>query len=129
MKLLTEKQVEVLQMRAGGSPVKEIAFVLQKSESAINEHIKAAQKRLEARNPVHTLALAIAFGEVDVESDDKDLILEMADLEEEVHHLGLADLSDMFIDALPEQLSREMRMAYIHSMRNLIRLREQGPNS
>lgn len=59
---LTERQQQVLALKASGLTAREIAVELHLSLRTINDASRAAMKELGATTPIQAVALAIRFG-------------------------------------------------------------------
>lgn len=59
---LTEGEVEVLRLSMQGLRIKQIAYALDLSESAIKQRIKSARGKLDARTGLQAVSLAREYG-------------------------------------------------------------------
>lgn len=59
---LTARQVEVLQLAAGGLSVAEIGAAMYLTRDTAKRHLENAYAKLGARNGTHAVALAIGAG-------------------------------------------------------------------
>jgi DNA-binding NarL/FixJ family response regulator len=59
---LSAREIEVLQLVAGGYRNKEIAFKLSISEATVNAHIKHILEKLGATDRVHAVVIALRRG-------------------------------------------------------------------
>lgn len=66
---LTPRQVQVLQMLAGGMTTRQVALRIGISPSTVNVYVKRAADRLGAIGRTHAVALAIAFGLITPSTD------------------------------------------------------------
>jgi PAS domain S-box-containing protein len=69
-RVLTAREREVLGLAAEGNTTRQIAERLVVSPTTVDSHIRSAMERLNARNRVHAVALALARGEVALEAGD-----------------------------------------------------------
>ena len=65
---LTNRQIQVIRLKAKGAAIKEIAYKLDISARTVEEHIYEVIRRLEAKNSTHAVALAIAQGHIEFET-------------------------------------------------------------
>lgn len=56
--ILTEAEIETLNMIRDGQLTKQIAYELEISESAVKQRLKSAKTKLEAKNTVHAVTIA-----------------------------------------------------------------------
>ncbi len=59
---VTERQQQVLRLRAEGLTAKQIAAELWLSEETVKEHLKAINRALVARNSTHAVTLGFRSG-------------------------------------------------------------------
>lgn len=67
-KELTPREQEILQLRAGGMTGGEIALQLTITERTVKAHLANARRKLSARDTIHAVVLAIAFGFIDLDA-------------------------------------------------------------
>lgn len=62
---LTERQREVLQMLAHGDVFKTVAAKRSRTHESVTKLVKAARRKLGAKNAAHAIALAMRRGEIE----------------------------------------------------------------
>jgi DNA-binding CsgD family transcriptional regulator len=65
--VLSGRQAEVLGLAALGCTDSEIAQLLTLSVYTVQDHLRAARERLQARNTTHAVALGLLTGQIDVD--------------------------------------------------------------
>lgn len=68
--VLTDKQIEVIEMLLGGLSHKEIAHQLEISESAVKLRIKHLRQNLYAKTTIQAVGIALAKGVVSLQTDE-----------------------------------------------------------
>jgi DNA-binding CsgD family transcriptional regulator len=62
MRELDRSEIQALQMFANGRTADEIADALGISKSIAQHHLRVAARKLEARNRIHAVAIAVKLG-------------------------------------------------------------------
>lgn len=62
MRELDPSEIQALQMFANGRSADEIADALGVSKSIAQHHLRVAARKLEARNRIHAVAIAVKLG-------------------------------------------------------------------
>ena len=62
MRLLDDKELEVLRLFANGRTADEMAIALDLSKSVAQHYLRVAARKLGARNRVHAVAIAVELG-------------------------------------------------------------------
>lgn len=71
--VLTDKQIEVIEMLLDGLSHKEIAHQLEISESAVKARIKYLRLNLHAKTTIQAVGIALATGVVRLQTDETEV--------------------------------------------------------
>lgn len=71
--VLTDKQIEVIEMLLDGLSHKEIAHQLEISESAVKARIKYLRQNLHAKTTIQAVGIALATGVVRLQTDETEV--------------------------------------------------------
>lgn len=71
--VLTDKQIEVIEMLLDGLSHKEIAHQLEISESAVKARIKYLRQNLHAKTTIQAVGIALAKGVVSLQTDETEV--------------------------------------------------------
>jgi DNA-binding NarL/FixJ family response regulator len=67
--LLSDRQVEILQMIADGNSTKQAARALGITQKTVHNHLNATYRRLDTQSLTHAVLSAVRLGIIDLYSD------------------------------------------------------------